>query len=118
MVAVRAVLRNRDACAAGVRATVSEAVAGKLLGGVVGRWRLSAGEGWECFELLEGSDELGCLRPCVLEVELCAAAGEREAAGDVQQPVADALGLGLGQLSGEGERLGPDEQVVREHHDL
>ncbi len=45
-------------------------------------------------------------------------AGEREAASDVQQPIADSLGFGLGQVPVEGECLGPDEQVVREHHDL
>ncbi len=45
-------------------------------------------------------------------------AGEREPAGDVQQLVAQSLGLGLGEFSGEGECLGPDDQVVREHHDL
>ena len=83
MVVVRGVPLSRDACAAGVRAAVSEAVAGRLLGGVVGRWWLSAGERWERFEFLEGGDELGCPRPCVLEVELCAAAGEREPPGDV-----------------------------------
>jgi hypothetical protein len=51
-------------------------------------------------------------------VELCAPAGEREPARDVQEPVAQPLGLCLGELPVEHERLGPDEQVVREHHDL
>jgi hypothetical protein len=51
-------------------------------------------------------------------VELRAPSGEREPPGDVQQPVAQPLGLGLGQVSVEHERLGPDDQVVREHHDL
>ena len=51
-------------------------------------------------------------------MELGATAGEREPASDVQQPVAKPLGLGLGQLPVEDERLGPDDQVVREHHDL
>jgi len=41
IVAVRAVPRNRDACVARVRAAVIEAVAGKLRGGVVGRWAVS-----------------------------------------------------------------------------
>lgn len=54
----------------------------------VGRWRQSAAGGGEGFELLEGGDELGRPRPAVLEVQLGAAAGEREAAGDVRQSVA------------------------------
>jgi hypothetical protein len=44
--------------------------------------------------------------------------GEREPGGDVKQPVAQPLGLGLGQLAVEDERLGPDDQVVRERDDL
>ena len=45
-------------------------------------------------------------------------AEEREPPGDVQQPVAQPFGLGLGELAVEQQRLGPDEQVVREQHDL
>ena len=44
--------------------------------------------------------------------------GRTEPGGDVQQPVADPLGLGFGELAVEHERLGPDDQVAREHHDL
>ena len=76
----------------------------------VGRWRLSAAGGGERFELLEGGDELGRPRPGVVEVELRAAAGERETTGDVQQAVAQPLGFGLGQLAVEDECLGPDER--------
>ena len=36
----------------------------------------------------------------------------------MQQPVAQPLGFGLGELAVEDECLGPDDQVVREHHDL
>ena len=50
--------------------------------------------------------------------QLCAAAVERESGGDVQQSVAQPFGLGLGELAVEQQRLGPDDQVVREHHDL
>jgi hypothetical protein len=53
-----------------------------------------------------------------LEVEPRAAAGEREAAGDVQQLVAQPLGLGCGQLAVCQQRLCPDDQVVRQRHDL
>ena len=51
-------------------------------------------------------------------MELGAPAREREPPSDVQQLVAQPLGLGLGQLPIEQQRLGPDNQVVREHHDL
>ena len=54
----------------------------------------------------------------MLEAQLAAAAVEREPGGDVQQPVAQPLGLGLGELAVEQQRLGPDDQVVREQHDL
>jgi hypothetical protein len=64
------------------------------------------------------SEELGCPRPGVLEVKLAAAARECEPAGDVQQPVAQPLRPGLGELPVEDERLGPDEQVVHERDDL
>ena len=56
--------------------------------------------------------------PVVLEAELGAAAVEREPSGDVQQPVAQPLGFGFGELAVEQQRLGPDDQVVREQHDL
>ena len=51
-------------------------------------------------------------------MQLRATAGERQAGADVQQPVAQPFGLGLGQLAVEGEAAGPDDQVVRERHDL
>jgi hypothetical protein len=37
-----------------------------------------------------------------------------EAGGDVQQPVAQALGLRFGELAVEQQALGPCEQVVRD----
>ena len=57
-------------------------------------------------------------RPGVWEVQLAASAGERESGGDVQQSVAQPFRLGFGELAVEHECLGPDDQVVREHHDL
>src|SRR5436309_2553849 len=84
-----------------------------------GRWRLvSAGGGHERLEFLERDEELGRPGPGVLEVELGAAAGERESTGDVQQLVAQSLGFGLGEVAVEKERLSPDDQVVRERDDL
>ena len=43
---------------------------------------------------------------------------KREAAGDGQDPVAQALGLGGGQLAGEQQPLGPDDEVMGEAYDL
>ena len=48
----------------------------------------------------------------------CRAAGEREPGADVQQPVAQPFRFGFGELAFEHERLGPDDQIVGEHHDL
>ena len=36
----------------------------------------------------------------------------------MQQPVAQPLGFGRGELAGQEQSLGPDDQVVREPHDL
>ena len=54
----------------------------------------------------------------LLEAELASSSVEREPSGDVQQSVAQPFGLGFGELAVEQQRLGPDEQVVREHDDL
>ena len=89
-----------------------------LLSGGAGRRLLSACCGWELFELLEGGNERVGPRPVVLQAEFGAASGEREPGGDVQEPVADSLRLGRRQFAVERERLGPDDQVVREQHDL
>jgi hypothetical protein len=51
-------------------------------------------------------------------VQLAAACGEREPAGDVQQLVAQPLGLGLGELAVQQQCLGSDDQVMRQEHDL
>ncbi len=42
---------------------------------------------------------------------------EGQAGGDVQQAVAQALGFGLGELAGEQQPLGLDDQVMRKAHD-
>ena len=56
--------------------------------------------------------------PGGLEAQRRGAGVEREAGGDVQQSVAQAFGFGVGELAGEQQPLGPDDQVVREAHDL
>ncbi len=78
----------------------------------------SAGLWCECFELLERGEQLLGPGPAVLEVQFRAAAGEREPSGDVEEAVAQAFGFGFGEFAVKHECLGPDEQVVREHHDL
>jgi hypothetical protein len=108
----------RAPCFAVLRAAAIAAVAGRLFGVSVGRWLVSAGGGWQRFEAREGGGELGGPWPCALKVELRAASGERQPGGDMQQSVAQPLGLGLGELAVEQQRLGPDDQVVREPHDL
>jgi hypothetical protein len=90
--------------------------------GLLGRgWRggwWSAGRGGERLELLErGLQRLGP-RPDRGEVQLALACGEREPGADVQEPVAQPFRFGFGELTVEAECLGPDEQVVREHHDV
>ncbi len=78
----------------------------------------SAGGGGERFELVEGGEQLLGPRPVVLQTQLRVTAVKCESVGDVQQPEAQPLGLGVGELAVEQQRLGPDEQVVREHDDL
>src|SRR3954471_783229 len=68
--------------------------------GVGGRPRSARG-GWERFEAAEGGDELAGPGPGALEVQLASAGGERQPGGDVQQPVAQPLGLGLLKLAVE-----------------
>jgi hypothetical protein len=84
---------------------------------VVGRLRWSAG-GWECIESPIGGAELAGPGPGALDVQLRLACGERESGGEVEQPVAQSFGLSVGELALEHQRLGPDDQVVREPHDL
>src|SRR4051812_32408826 len=102
-----------------VRFVAPPAVAGGVCPGrVVGRWVRSAAGGGEGLELLERGEQLCGPWPVVLEAQLAAPAVECEPTGDVQQPVAQPFGLGLGELAVEQQRLGPDDQIVREQHDL
>ena len=92
---------------------------GGLLDGGWTRWRVfSAARSREWLEFSERGEKLGRPRPCVLEVEFRAVAGEREPTGDVQQLVANPLGLGFGELAVRGRALGSRREVVREHHEL
>ena len=68
---------------------------------VFGRRCVSAAGGWQRLEFLEGCEQLADPGPCVLEVELGASAGEREAAGDVEELVAQSLRLGLREVAVE-----------------
>jgi hypothetical protein len=79
----------------------------------VGRPRLSGRVG-ERFQAREGGGELGGPGPGGRQAQAGAAGVEREARGDVEQAVAQALGLGLGELAGQQQALGPGDQVVRE----
>src|SRR3954468_13480754 len=116
------VVRSRGslwAARASLRAAVTAAVAGGVCPGrVVGRWVRSAAGGGEGLELLERGEQLCGPWPVVLEAQLAAPAVECEPTGDVQQPVAQPFGLGLRELAVEQQRLGPDDQIVREQHDL
>ena len=51
-------------------------------------------------------------------MQLALAAGEREPRGDVQQLVAHPFLFGYSELAIQNESLSPDDQVVRQHHDL
>src|SRR4051794_38553830 len=82
------------AARARLRAGVIAAVAGCVVGRVVGCAARSAGGGGERFELVEGGEQLGGPWPVVLEAQLAASSVDREPCGDVQQSVAQPFGLG------------------------
>src|SRR5215212_10372971 len=58
-----------------------------------------AGGRWECREALEGGGQLARPGPVAVEVQDRLAGVEGEAAGDVQQPVAQPLGLAASELA-------------------
>src|SRR4051812_27959993 len=78
---------------------------------------VSGGVG-ECFEPVQGGGELGGPGPAGLEVQAGAAGMEGEPGGDVQQPVSEAFGFGVGELAGEQQTLGPADDVVGEADNL
>jgi hypothetical protein len=67
---------------------------------------------------MEGGGEIGGPRPVGLEAELRAACVEGQAGGDVQQPVAQALGFAAGEFVGEQQALGPGDEVVGDQDEL
>src|ERR1019366_7250026 len=91
---------------------------GGSAGGSSGRRLVSAGGGWERFELLERGGKLGRPWPVVLQSQPSAAAVEREPGCDMHQSISQLFRFGFGELAVKAEGLGPDDQVVREHHDL
>jgi len=76
-----------------------------------------AGWGGERFEALEGGGEFAGPGPGGLEAQGGGAGVEGEAGGDVQQAVAQALGLDARELAGEQQPLGPADEVVGDQHE-
>ena len=67
----------------------------------------SGGRVGDCFEFRERGGERGGPRPGCLEAQPGLAGVEGEPGGDVKQPVAQALGLGFGEVSGELRNAAP-----------
>jgi hypothetical protein len=68
----------------------------------------------ERFEARERCGEFAGPAPRGLDAQRGGAGVEGQAGGDVQQSVAQAFGLGFGELTGQQQALGPGDQVVRE----
>src|SRR5271170_2474590 len=83
--------RFRACCAAGCRMLCCRGPRPAVL----------AGGTRERLELCERGGELAGPGPCALQAQVCATAVERESCGCVQQPVAQSLGLGCGELAVE-----------------
>jgi hypothetical protein len=119
-----------DPVAALVGAVVSAGVAmgteavcagsGSLRWGAEGPWLSS----WVPAVRSGGRGERSCLGkgvgerfgpgPLGMQAQRRGAGVKGQAIGDVQQPVAQALGLAARQIAGQQQALGPDEQVVRD----
>ena len=56
--------------------------------------------------------------PVAVELELGAAAVADDLAGDVQQPVAQPFGFGVGELAVKADQLRPGEQVLGDQREL
>ena len=78
----------------------------------------SAGRGGQRVEFLERGFERVGPGPAGREVQFRLAGMEREPGSDVQQLVAQPFRFGFREFVVEQECLGPDDQVMREHHDL
>ena len=84
--------------------------AGRVLGMVVEEGWRSGGQAGEAFERRGDGGGPGPVGGQV-QRELAGVAGEL--AGDVQQPVAQVLGLADAVLAIEAQQLGPDGEIVR-----
>src|SRR5450755_3432712 len=78
-----------------------------------------AGSGWcgKRGQARERGGELAGPRPRGRKMQGRCAGVECQSPGDVQQAVAQALGFDVGELAGQEQPLGPDDEVVREAHD-
>jgi hypothetical protein len=65
-------------------------------------------------EALERGGEFPGPGPGRLDAERGGAGVECEAGSDVEQSVPQPLGFGFGEVAGQEEALGPDDQVVRD----
>jgi hypothetical protein len=84
------------------------------------RWPNYSGEQWraDLGKPVEGVGELIRPGPTMVDSDSGSALPAYEAGGDVQQPVAQHLGLGLGQVVGQEGGLGPSDQVGRGQREL
>ena len=83
-------------------------------------WPAGPVSGWrgKCVQTLERGGELIAPGPRRREMQCRGARVKGEASGDVQHSVAQSLGFGLGELAGQEQSLGPDDEVVRERDEL
>jgi hypothetical protein len=72
----------------------------------------------ERFEARERGGQFAGPAPRCLQAQRGGVGVKGQPRSDVQQPVAQAFGLGFGELAGQQQPLCPDDQVVRESHDL
>lgn len=93
-------------------------VAGRVAPGALGGRRWGAVAGRARSQALKRVGEVLGPAPVDGQPQGGGAGVKDEAAGDVQQPVAQALGLGGRQLAAEQQPLGPGDQVMGEAHEL
>ncbi len=85
------------------------------------RWwsrRGSARGWWQRGQAVEGARQFARPRPAALEAQRGAAGVEDQAAGGVEQAVAQRLGFADGELAVEGEALGPGDEVWGDEREL
>src|SRR3712207_8216155 len=96
---------------------------GKLTPGGSGGWSsVGCGGGRsvrrEGGEALEGGGEVAGPRPRAWKAQAGLAGVEAQAAGAVQQSVAQALGFAAREVAVEAQRLGVEDEVLVEQHEL